>query len=373
MNNRMPGLVKELFMGVCLGAANIIPGVSGGTFLLIFNIYGRVFSILTRINKSCLFQAAGLGVRFLKHLGQKGTTRAVTGFLAENDFLFLFKLLTGAVIAILGLSTLMTHLLTHYFSLTYALFFGLILVSVLIPVKLFRQVRAYLLIFVLLGAGITVMVYLQVNPYDKIKHKSALYQVQYENQITGQERQTSNDTKPSGLPAPGAQYLYATLCGAVSICAMVLPGISGSLVLILMGAYYDVLSAISALPYFDMDAVVYLGCFSLGIVLGGLVFARLVNYVFQRYYDATMAVLLGLMVGSLWALWPFKQLAVLDRHFVKDNGGVTMLENVRVYTNVNVLPPVDVQLLWAFALFVLGCGIMYGFLRFQDPGPSSSV
>jgi putative membrane protein len=369
----MPVLVKELLMGFCLGAANIIPGVSGGTFLLIFNIYGRVFGILNRINRPCLFRAAGLGGRFLKHLGQKGTTRAVTGFLVENDFLFLFKLLTGAAIAIMGLSTLMTHLLTHYFSLTYALFFGLILVSVVIPVKLFRQVRAYLLLFVLLGAGITVMVYLQVNPYDKMKHKSALYQVQYENQIIGQGDKTGNETKPPGLPAPGAQYLYAALCGAVSISAMVLPGISGSLVLILMGAYYDVLSAISALPYFDMDAVVYLGCFSLGIVLGGLVFARLVNYVFKRYYDPTMAVLLGLMVGSLWALWPFKQVAVLDRHFVKENGGVTMLENVRVYTNVNVLPPVDVQLLWAFVLFVLGCGIMYGFLRSRDAAPSSST
>ncbi|MFN2356745.1 MAG: DUF368 domain-containing protein [Desulfotignum sp.] len=370
----MPVLVKDLLMGFCLGAANIIPGVSGGTFLLIFNIYGRVFGIVNRINKSCLLRASGLGGRFLKYLGQKGTTRAITGFLVENDFLFLFKLLTGASIAILGLSTLMTHLLTHYFSLTYALFFGLILVSVLIPVKLFRQVRAYLLIFVLFGAGITVMVYLQVNPYDKMKHKSALHQMQYENQITGQGGQTSNDTKlPGGLPAPGAQYLYAALCGAVSISAMVLPGISGSLVLILMGAYYDVLSAISALPYFDMDAVVYLGCFSLGIVLGGLVFARLVNYVFQRYYDTTMAVLLGLMVGSLWALWPFKQVEVLDTHFVKENGGVIMLENVRVYTNVNVLPPVDIQLLWAFGLFVLGGGIMYGFLRSQAAVPSSSA
>lgn len=357
--------IKELLMGFCLGAANIIPGVSGGTFLLIFNIYERVFGILNRINKACLFKGAGLGLAFLKHLGQKGTTRAVAVFLAQNDFLFLLKLLMGTAVAILGLSTLMKHLLTHYFSLTYSLFFGLILVSVVIPVKMFRQFRWYLIFFVCLGAAVTMMVYVQVNPYDKARQKSALYQVRFENQMTSQGPLTESEVDNVSLPAPGAQYLYAALCGAVSISAMVLPGISGSLVLILMGAYYDVLSAISALAGFQKDAVLYLGSFCLGIVLGGLLFARLVNYVFKRYYDATMAFLLGLMAGSLWALWPFKQVAVLDRHYVKQNGVITLLENVRVHTNVNVLPSVDSQLLWACALFVLGCGIMYGFLRAQ--------
>jgi putative membrane protein len=371
MNNRMPGLVKDLFMGVCLGAANIIPGVSGGTFLLIFKIYERVFDSVNRINKTCLYRALGVSFRFVKQLGQKGTYREMAGFLEQNDFLFLLRLLLGAVIAILGLSTVMKHLLTHYFSLTYSLFFGLILVSILVPVKMINCFRPYLIWLICLGAAMTMMVSFQVNPYDKVKQKSAHYEIQYENQIGGQEGLTDGQTQKATVLAPVADYLYAGLCGAVSICAMVLPGISGSLVLILMGAYFDVLSAISGLTHFQVDAMVFLGCFGVGILLGGLLFARLVNYVFKRYYDATMAVLLGLMAGSLWPLWPFKQVVVMEEQYVKQNGVITMLENVRVYTNINMLPPVDSQLLWSCLLFVLGCVVMYGFLRIQESAASS--
>jgi putative membrane protein len=367
MNN-----IKDLLMGFCLGAANIIPGVSGGTFLLIFNIYERVFRIINRINRSLLVQAAGLAVRWVRHPLQTRPRRDVTSFCRENDFVFLFKLITGAVIAILVLSTVMKLLLTHWFSLTYAFFFGLILVSVLIPVRLIRQYRWQLIGFACLGAALTVMVYVQVNPHDRMKHKSAFYQAVYESQTRAQTGTPENEAAMPVLPAAGAQYLYAALCGAVSISAMVLPGISGSLVLILMGTYYEVLSAISALPFFQVEAFLYLGSFSLGILAGGLVFARLISFVLRQYYDATMAFLLGLMAGSLWALWPYKQTAVLATQYVKENNAVILLENVRVYTNVNVLPAMDGQLVWAVVLFLAGCGIMYGFVRVQDQGPAPS-
>jgi putative membrane protein len=153
---------------------------------------------------------------------------------------------------------------------------------------------------------------------------------------------------------------------------MVLPGISGSLVLILMGAYYDVLSAISALPFFRLDAMLYLGCFSLGILAGGLLFARLLSFVLRHYYEATMAFLLGLMLGSLWALWPFKQVAVLETRYIRENSIVILLENVAVHTNVNVLPALDAGLGWAMVLFLAGCGIMYGFVRVQARSPGTS-
>ncbi|MFO7912511.1 MAG: DUF368 domain-containing protein [Desulfotignum sp.] len=362
----IPLFLKELLMGFCLGAANIIPGVSGGTFLLVFNIYERVFAILNRINKTFIFQTVDLGVRFIRYLGQKGSTRAIAAFLEQNDFAFLCKLITGAAAAIFGLSSLMTYLLVQHFSLTYAFFFGLILVSILIPAKMLRTLRVYLILFVFLGAAVTMAVYMQVNPYDKVKQKSDYYRIQYELEKMDD---TLDGAKNNPVLSSGRytvqEYLYAGLCGAISISAMVLPGISGSLVLILMGAYFDVLSAISAVKYFHLDTMVFLGSFTLGIVFGGLLFARLVNYVLTRYYDATMAFLLGLMAGSLWALWPFKQVIVVKQQYVKLDGAVTIVENVPVYTNVNILPTADAQILWAVGLFLAGCGIMYWFCRTQ--------
>ncbi len=297
-------------------------------------------------------------------------------FCRQNDAAFLARLTLGAVFAILGLSTVIKYLMTHWFSLTYAFFFGLILVSLLIPVRLLKHFRWHLAGFACLGAAMTVMVYVQVNPYDRMKHKSELYQQVYESRAAATAGSQDSDTARFSLPAAGTEYLYAAVCGAVSISAMVLPGISGSLVLILMGAYYDVLSAISALPFFRLDAIFYLGCFSLGILAGGLVFARLISFVLRHYYDTTMAFLLGLMLGSLWALWPFKQVAVLAAQYVRENNTVVLLENVAVYTNVNVLPALDGQLGWAAVLFLAGCGIMYGFVRVQyqtrDPEMSCS-
>ncbi|MDT8379526.1 MAG: DUF368 domain-containing protein [Desulfotignum sp.] len=367
MNN-----IRDLLMGVCLGAANIIPGVSGGTFLLIFNIYERVFGIINCISRPLFLQAAGLAGRWVRHPGQKHTIGAITDFCRQNDLFFLFKLIIGAVIAILGLSTVMKYLLTHWFSLTYAFFFGLILVSILIPIRLLKHFQWYLAAFACLGAAMTVMVYVQVNPYDRMKHKSDVYQAVYESRAIDSTDGTDNGAPLSGLPRTGAEYLYAALCGAVSISAMVLPGISGSLVLILMGAYYDVLSAISALPFFRLDAMLYLGCFSLGILAGGLLFARLLSFVLRHYYETTMAFLLGLMLGSLWALWPFKQVAVLETRYVRENSIVILLENVAVHTNVNVLPALDARLGWAAVLFLAGCGIMYGFVRVQARNTGTS-
>ena len=105
-------------MGFCLGTANIIPGVSGGTFLLIFNIYERVFAILNRINKDLLPVLCSHGACLVKKLGRRGSVPDFVNFLSENDFIFLLKLLAGAAIAILGLSALMKYLLVHHFSLT---------------------------------------------------------------------------------------------------------------------------------------------------------------------------------------------------------------------------------------------------------------
>lgn len=365
MSGSVRNLIKELFIGFCLGAANIIPGVSGGTFLLIFNIYERVFAILNGIDRSVVTRIISLGWTILRHQGRQRTITDFSDFCREKDFIFLIKLLTGAVAAILALSTLMKYLLIHHFSVTYSLFFGLILVSVLIPVKMLKRLRARLILFVCLGGALTVTVSWAVNPYDKAKIKSDHYRAQYRQMDPAVRANGAGDAGPlsyTGKYTPD-EYLYAAICGAVSISAMVLPGISGSLVMILMGAYFDVISAISALKQFHMDTILFLGSFACGIVVGGLLFARIIHFVLNRWYDATMAFLIGLMAGSLYALWPFKKLIVMQEQFLKQDGVITLVENARIYTNVNVLPPLDAGLAWAIVSFGIGCVIMVAFMK----------
>ncbi len=367
MTNQFPdnSLVKELSMGFCLGMANIIPGVSGGTFLLIFKIYERVFAILDRISRKTIFHFMGLFFSVLVHLGSKNRFMAFNSFLKEHDFLFLLKLTAGAAAAILGLSSLMKYLLLNHFSMTYSLFFGLIMVSVIIPVRMLKARKKRLVFWAVLGAALTVMISGLVNPYDKVKMKSDHYRHQYED---ARKSPVSKETGPQALGGrySAGEYAFAGLCGAVSISAMVLPGISGSLVLILMGAYFDVISAISSLRYFQLDTLMFLGAFGLGLVVGGLLFAKLINFVLKRFYDTTMAFLTGLMAGSLYALWPFKEVVVMARQYVKENGQVTVIKDAMVYTNNNILPHSISQAGLALVFFTVGCGVMYAFIRAES-------
>lgn len=367
-------LIKELLIGYCLGCANIIPGVSGGTFLLVFNIYERVFSILSNINKSNFIELSSILSAWILQFGRKNRFKAIVEFLNENDFIYLFKLMIGAIIAIVSLSSLMEYLLVHRFSMTYALFLGLILVSILIPVKMIREKKPWLLMFILLGASVTVYVTWAVNPYDKVERKSNFYQAIYE-KSQGQvfkDRETDFAGKAftyTGKYRPD-EYIYASVCGAVSISAMVLPGISGSLVLILMGEYFEVVSAISGLRTLNLDNILFLSCFGLGTVFGGLLFARIVSAVLKRWYDATMAFLIGLMTGSLYALWPFKKSIVMAEQYVKEDGIIKIIENSLIYTNVLEMPGFDRTLILPLCAFATGCLIMALFVKKEagEPG-----
>lgn len=365
-------LVRELLIGYCLGAANIIPGVSGGTFLLIFKIYERVFAILGNINKNNLLEFITLAGALIFKGRRKNTCKLIACFLDKNDFVFLSKLMAGAMIAILSLSSLMKYLIVHQFSMTYALFFGLILVSILIPVRMIKAPRKGLFFFLVLGTAVTVYVTWAVNPYDKVEKKSRMYQTVY-HQGQGDENLIQEKKalffagKYTGKYTID-EYLYASACGAVAISAMVLPGISGSLVLILMGQYFEVVSAISGLRTFNLDDIFFLSCFGLGIVFGGLLFARLVSAVLSRYYDATMAFLTGLMAGSLYALWPFKKSIVMAEQYLKEDGVVKVLENSRIYTNINEVPLPGPHLYLSLLTFAFGCLIMFFFVKKEIQG-----
>nr|WP_321402975.1 DUF368 domain-containing protein [uncultured Desulfobacter sp.] len=365
--------IKELLMGFCLGVANIIPGVSGGTFLLVFGIYERVFSILNQINKSFVFKCVGLIFSCVMHplTGSKN----VYTFFKETGFLFLFKLAAGTMAAIVTLSSLMKYLLLHQFSVTYSFFFGLILVSIVIPIKMLRRFDVWAAVCLLAGIALTVWVSAMVNPYDKIKiksdHLAKAYQAQSASAAGQATAAESGNTVSSVQGYSSGDYLYIGICGAIAISATVLPGVSGSLVLILMGSYFDVISAISELKFLHFETFAFLGIFGLGVVFGGLLFARLVSFVLSRYYNPTMGFLGGLMAGSLYALWPFKETVFMAQQYVKQAGVVVRLENVAVQTNINVLPTQDDPMIAAFAFFILGCIIMMLFVRKESTASAS--
>jgi putative membrane protein len=361
-DDKQPSLTKELLIGFCLGTANIIPGVSGGTFLLIFKIYERVFSILDNINKANILEFSRCIIRIVFKAEKAHSIRTFIDFLTKNDFIFLFKLIVGAVAAIISLSSLMKYLIVYHFSVTYALFFGLILISIVIPVKMLTDKKFYLVFFIILGIVSTIYVTIAVNPYDKIKMKSDSYEGLYlKNKEVKQEK---SDIKAFSFIGKYSldEYIYASICGAVAISAMVLPGISGSLVLILMGEYFEVVSAISGLKTLNVDNIAFLGCFSIGIILGGLLFAKLINIILKKYYNATMAFLIGLMAGSLYALWPFKKSIIMVQQYFKQDGVICIAQNVRIYTNLNEIPQIGTQLYVSLVSFIIGCIIMSFFI-----------
>lgn len=201
-----------------------------------------------------------------------------------------------------------------------------------------------------------------VNPYEKIKKKSEIYQDQYlKNQDFEKEKQAVTAFSLTGKYT-FYEYGYALICGTVAISAMVLPGISGSLVLILMGEYFEVISAISGLKTFHLDNLAFLGCFGIGVVAGGFLFAKFLDAVLRRYYNATMAFLMGLMVGSLHALWPFKKSIIMAQQYIKKDGVICIAQNMKIYTNINEIPHIESQLLFPLVSFIIGCIIMSFFV-----------
>lgn len=362
--NNIKESIKELGAGYAIGAANIIPGVSGGTFLLIFGLYEKVISILNGLGGSEGKRLLKELFSFLKAPFNSEVRNNFIKLLSEKGIFFLFKLMFGALLAIGTLSTLMEYLLEKHHTNTYALFFGLIAASIFVPIKLFKSKKLYHLLPFIIGLGVTFYVADSVNPYDKAIVKSERYEKRYETQQSGTEiTESSQRFQFIGHYTP-SQYLFITLSGAIAISAMVLPGLSGSLVLILLGQYVVVLSAISGfLKDQILDHGLLLGCMTIGMALGLLVFVKLINFVFAKYHDGTMAFLTGLIAGSLFALWPFKGVGIIENHYVKVNGSIELIKNSSIYTNENIWAKSTNELLIALAFIVLGIIIMIPFLK----------
>jgi putative membrane protein len=254
--------VKGFFMGV----AEVIPGVSGGTVALIMGVYKRLIDgIKSYTPRSVLAFISALPQLF------KGGDRSGLWTASRAIYLdFLIPLGIGMVLAILLASRVIPDLLDNYPAQMNALFFGLILASTWVPFAAMKSRRAH---HAIIAAGACVAAYLL-----------------------------------TGLPAmQGTTNLaFVFFSGAIAICALVLPGVSGSYLLKAMGQYKLVLENLRSALKLDMESVVFIVVFLSGITVGIVIFVRVLSWLFKRYEGATLAALTGLILGALRSVWPFK-------------------------------------------------------------------
>ena len=233
-----------------MGAADIVPGVSGGTIAFITGIYFRLLEAINAV-PGAVFKDL-----FRGRLG---------AFWQACDGTFLSTLLVGILVSIVTLASAISFLLVEYPILIWSFFFGLILASVWHIGRQARHYRAALLIPLAVGIvaawWITTLSVGQVNP--------------------------------------SALAFFAA--GAVAICAMILPGISGSFILVIIGMYAPVLAAIKS---FD---IAFLLLFMAGCLVGLLSVARLITWAFHKHHDPVLALLTGFMIGALNKVWPWKE------------------------------------------------------------------
>lgn len=255
----MKGFLKYISIavkGACMGAADVIPGVSGGTIAFIMGIYDQFVGSIASINAEA--------VRLLLH----GKFRAFWKHINGN---FLLALIIGIGTSVVCLAGLMQMLLSDFPIQTWAFFFGLIVASSLFIIRGisgWKLREGLLLVFgILLGAVICTL---------------------------------SPTQTPDGL-------WFIFLSGALAICAMILPGISGSFILLILGKYEYVLGAISGLVA-GVDPgrnLLILGVFGLGAIIGILAFSRFLHWLLARWQKETMIVLAGFIIGSLVKIWPW--------------------------------------------------------------------
>lgn len=242
--------------GMAMGIAEVIPGVSGGTIAFITGIYEKLLDTIKAFSPSLL------GV--FKKEGFSGLWSAVNGtFLAT----LLVGMATGVIVGVFGV----THLLETYPEMLWAFFFGLIISS---AIFIGKQVPSWGIteILLLLG-GIAIAYYITV-----------------------------------ASPAQGNEALwYVFLSGTIAISALILPGISGSFILLIMGMYSFIIPTVkNALKTFDSESLLTVGVFAMGCLVGLTTFSRVLSWTFKNYKSPTLALLTGFMLGSLNKLWPWR-------------------------------------------------------------------
>lgn len=278
--------------GLCMGSADVIPGVSGGTIALIAGIYEDLMLALKSLDATM--------VKSLLKLDLKGA-------LAHAHLRFLLTLFVGIAVAIISLARLMNYLLHHYPVLTWSLFFGLIAASILVVSRQVANWTGRVGISFVAGAVVAALIVNQIP-----------------------------------VATPDALW-FIFLCGVIAICAMILPGISGAFILLILGKY-EFITATLKNPFGPQHLIIII-VFSLGCLVGLLSFSRLLNYLLQNFHRLTLAFLTGLMAGCMQKIWPWKE--ILETKIIRGEPHVTW--------GPNIMPPaLNSEFLTALSLAIIG-------------------
>lgn len=272
--------------GIAMGAANVIPGVSGGTIALITNIYEQLIDALKSFDKKAL------------KLVLKRDFKSLAKHLNLN---FLLPVFSGIIISIFSLAKLFEFLLATHPEPTWAFFFGLVLASVYYVAKKVNSWKISSIVAFAIGLlfafGLSVM---------------------------------------EGSNIENTNLFYIFVCGMIGICGMILPGLSGSYILMLMGNY-QLLMVKSISNLFDFlnqclvgnfnvifentemqNYLLYFVVFVLGSIIGLLLFSKIISFIFKKFYNVTIALMSGFVLGSLSTIWPWKKAlldsTITDRH-----------------------------------------------------------
>ena len=243
-------IIFPFLKGAAMGAANVIPGVSGGTIALITGIFARLIDAIRSFDATAL------------KLLLKGKFKE---FAAHTDFFFVLYLFAGIFAAIISLARILEYLFLHHPVYVWSFFFGLVMASVWFVARTVKKWHAAAIVSFIVGAGIAIAISI-LTP-------------------AGEDR----------------SFFYLFLCGVVAICSMILPGLSGSFVLVLMGNYQLVM--IDAVNNFDLSILLPVG---IGAVAGLIIFSRFLSWLLNKFPDSTIALLSGFILGSLGLLWPWK-------------------------------------------------------------------
>lgn len=259
--------------GACMGAADVIPGVSGGTIAFITGIYDNLLSSINAIDATAVkLFFTGKFKEFWKHINGS----------------FLVSLFCGILISVLTLAGLMQYLLEHHPIQTWAFFFGLIVASSIFILRGIEGWNLKAVLFLIFGVflGVTICT-------------------------------LSPTTTPDAL-------WFIFLSGAIAICAMILPGISGSFILLILGKYQYIMGAISGLTSGQAvgESIVVLGVFAVGAVCGILAFSRFLHWLLGRFHKETLITLAGFIIGSLVKVWPWNDKEAIVRAQFPDAASV---------------------------------------------------
>lgn len=256
--------------GVAMGAADVVPGVSGGTIALLTGIYPRLINAITQFNSIAIKQLL---------------TGDIKGFWQAIDGNFVLPLLIGIAFAFALLAHPIKYALNHTPVPMWSFFFGLIIASSILIIAHIKDKKILQYLWIIPGIALGFYI-----------------------------------GSLSSIPFPSSQ-IAIFVAGMIAICAMILPGISGSFILLLLGMYEVLITAVS-----NREMLVLL-IFIAGAIIGLLLFSRVIKWVLDRFYNITLFFLSGLMLGSLIKVWPWK-LAMHD---------VVKLQNHK-QTLINVMP-----------------------------------